>query len=173
MGLAETPSFIKLRACLRASSLLVGLGEETSDDLARRFGLQPFQAGDRLIRAGNTERHLLVLVDGAAEVRAVRDGQTLTVARLQPGDTAGEITFFDPAAPRTADVIGTENGVVAILSFVTYQALKRANDPAAAVLERNLLVVMAERIEATNRQMGALLAGTESDLLQGLKDIGR
>jgi CRP-like cAMP-binding protein len=168
MGISQTPPILRMQRLLKDSSLLEGMDPESADELARRFGLQPFQQGDVLIKPGHQGRHLLVLLEGRAEIRAtLQDGagrQALTLAKLHAGDTVGEASFFDPPATRNASVIAVSTGVVGLLPHVTYEALVAEGSPAAAQLERNLLYMLAGRLADTNRQLAALLGAGETPL---------
>lgn len=67
------------------------------------------QPGDVLVEQGRMGREVLVIIEGTAVVRL---GDT-TVARLGPGDLAGEVALLDHG-PRTASVVA-ETPIVALV----------------------------------------------------------
>ena len=135
-------------------------------DLASRDRLVPcfdphrFAEGDRILTTGSTGRVLGVLLEGHLEVQA-RDGdQVFTVDVLSPGHIFGEISFFDGQSPRTADVVGQDDGLVALLPWPEYDALSRLEDPAVEVLEKAVLDLLARRIQKINGTLDDLMAAT-------------
>ncbi|NUO49334.1 MAG: cyclic nucleotide-binding domain-containing protein [Polyangiaceae bacterium] len=66
--------------------------------------------GDRLVETGRDPERLLVVVDGALDVVVGADH----VARLGPGQFAGEMTFLTGNPPR-ADVVAVETSRIAAL----------------------------------------------------------
>lgn len=67
------------------------------------------QAGDVLVEQGRMGREVLVIIEGTAVVRL---GDTV-VARLGPGDLAGEVALLDHG-PRTASVVA-ETPILALV----------------------------------------------------------
>ncbi len=145
---------------LKRSPLLAGMDYSVRDTLASRFVQHPFLAGEPVIRAGDTGRHLGMLLEGNAIVQARRENQAYTVEILEPGRLFGEIAFFDAQSPRTADVIGTMPGVAALFPYRAYDELVRVGDPAAEVLEKNVVDILSKRIQATNERLAELLEAT-------------
>lgn len=147
-------------SALMRSPLLSGMDAESRASVVQRFIAFPFKAGEPIIRAGDDGRHLGVLIEGSAVVQARRDSRAFTVEMLEPGRVFGEIAFFDSQSPRTADIVGTSNGTAALLTFRSYAELVRLQDPAATVLEKNVLDMLGRRIQATNQTLAELLEAT-------------
>jgi CRP-like cAMP-binding protein len=145
---------------LKRSPLLAGVDPVAREQLSARFLAHPFQAGEPILRAGDPGRHLGVLLEGSALVQARRDDRAYTVELLETGRVFGEMAFFDPQSPRTADVVGTMAGVAALLPWSVYEELVRAGDPAAEVLERAVLDILSRRLASTNERLGELLEAT-------------
>lgn len=147
-------------ALLSRAPLLSGMDLASRDRLVPCFDPRPFSDADRILRAGSSGRVLGVLLEGHLEVQA-RDGdQVLTVDVLGPGDIFGEISFFDGQSPRTADVVGREDGLVALLPWNEYDALARLEDPAVEVLEKAILDLLARRIQRINGTLDELMLAT-------------
>lgn len=142
---------------LRETDLFRSLEHGVQDELASRVMYRAFDVGERLIEAGRPGRALLILLRGGAEVYAREGGSRLRVAALEAGEIFGELTFFTPDAPRTADVVGTSPGVVAVISFELYQELARRSPAAGTAIEKAVLSTLASRLEETNRTMAQLM----------------
>lgn len=133
-------------AALRNSPLLGALGEEQLAGLAGMARQRTFDAGDELIRAGESRAAAMyVIVSGGVEVRS----GGAVVATLGPGDSVGELALVSPNLARTADVIATEDTTVVVLARWDFVPYVRANpDVAIAVIEE-----LAARIQEANAKI--------------------
>lgn len=145
------------RMLLGRTPLLAGVAADARQELVDAFLAHPFEAGEPILQAGAGGRTLGVLVEGRACVQARRDDRAFTVEVLEAGALFGEIAFFDADQPRTADVVAETRGVAALLPYAEYQHLVRVENPAAAVLEKAVLDVLAARIQATDAKLAELL----------------
>ena len=154
-----------IEALLR-SQLMANMTDEERRDLALRFEVRPFSAGQTLIAEGSEGRKLLEILAGTAEVR-VRDGDHgYRVARLGPGSISGEAAFYAGSA-RGADVIGTSEGIVAVLPRTAYISLVQQNSAAAEALDRTVLEHLSRRVVETNARLEALLTARQEGGLKG------
>lgn len=142
---------------LRATPLVAGLNRAAQDSLLWRFRARPFESGDVLIRAGDRNSDLLLLLDGFADVYARAEGRRYRVAILDPGSVVGEVSFFDPTRTRTADVVASSPGLAAILPRAAYDELVAEQHPAAESLERAVLQAVSLRMQYTNEALVGLL----------------
>jgi len=157
-------------ALLSRSPLLSGMDLASRDRLVPCFDPRPFTDADRILKVGSSGRILGVLLEGHLEVQAREDDQVFTVDVLGPGDIFGEISFFDGQSPRTADVVGRDDGLVALLPWDEYDALARLEDPAVEVLEKAVLDLLARRIQKINGTLDDLLvANRDSSWLGALR----
>jgi len=147
-------------SALMRAPLLAGMATETRASIVTLFQPFSFDEGSPIVRAGDSGRYLGVLISGSAVVQARREERAFTVEFLEPGRIFGEIAFFDPQSPRTADIIGTAEGVAAMLAFQDYARLVEQESEAAAMLEKNVLDLLGRRIHATNETLGELLEAT-------------
>jgi CRP-like cAMP-binding protein len=162
--MATQPDLVEM---LLRSSLLAEMEPDHRDALALRFEARPFTAGQVLIGAGSTGGELLEILAGTAEVFA-RDGeQRYRVAELVPGSLAGELSFFDPHTPRSADVVGSSEGIVAALPRNAYLSLVAEGHTAAAALERAVMRQAGARLQMTNARLSRLLDAHRSGGLIG------
>lgn len=142
---------------LRSTPLLAGLDRKAQDSLVWRFRPRPFSTGDVLIRTGDSNTDLVVLLDGFAEVYARAGDKRYLVAVLDPGSVLGEVSFFDPSRSRTADVVAATKGVAAMLPRSVYDELVEERHPAAESLERSVLQAVSLRMQYTNETLAELL----------------
>ena len=96
-------------------------------------------------------------------VQARRADHAFTLEKLEAGRVFGEMAFFDSQSPRTADIIGTSHGTAALLPFHAYAEMVRQEDTGAAILEKNVLDLLGQRIQATNDALAELLEATGRD----------
>ena len=142
---------------LLRSPLLATMDPAQREALALRFETRPFTPGQVLLSAGADGDELLEILAGTAEV-FVRDEDTrYRIAVLEPGGLAGELTFFDADAPRSADVVGTSEGIVAALPRTAYLALAAEEALAATALERSVIRHISQRLYQTNAQLTGLI----------------
>jgi len=147
-------------AMLSRTPLLSGMDLASRDRLVPCFEPHAFTEKQRILTTGSTGRLLGVLLEGHLDVQAREEDQVFTVDVLGPGDIFGEISFFDGQSPRTADVVGQDEGLVALLAWSEYEALTRLEDPAAEVLEKAVLDLLARRIQNMNRTLDDLMVAT-------------
>ncbi len=145
------------RELLLRSPLLADMDEDCRDALALRFEARPFTRDQVLLAAGSEGRELLEILAGTADVHAIEGDHRFRVAVLEPGSIVGELSFFDPAAPRSASVQGTSEGIVAALPHTAYLALAAEGHPAAAALEQAIMSHTARRLRRTNQRLSHLL----------------
>ena len=88
------------------------LDEATLRYLRRHGSETCYPTGQLIIRRGEAGRSLFILLDGTAEVRIQgHDGRHLSLARLEPGATFGEVSILRNT-PTTADVVAVSDVVV-------------------------------------------------------------
>jgi CRP-like cAMP-binding protein len=148
---------LDFREILLRSPLLSEMDEPCRQALALRFEARPFSKGQMLMAIGSEGRELLEVLAGTADVHAVEGQHRFRVAILEPGSLVGELAFFDPHAPRSAEVVGTSEGIIAALPHTAYQALAADRHPAAAALEQAIMAHTARRLRRTNQRLGRLL----------------
>lgn len=81
---------------LRASPLAAELDDAQCRTLAALMSLRTLADGDVLVREGNADSHLYLLVAGSAAVtRGAGTPEALTLFTLRLGDAIGEMSFLD------------------------------------------------------------------------------
>lgn len=125
------------------ASFLAGATQEEWDAVLAAAELLRFHPGDIVLRAGERDRALYILLDGRLEV----EGSGVEVAA--PG-TVGVAAFLD-AQPRAASLLARGHGELARLSWEAYETLA-ARDPR---LGRAILVDLARGLAERLRTAGA------------------
>ena len=109
-----------------------------------------FHAGEEVIRRGEIDRALYIVVDGNLEARitegAARKGAAVPVPA---GSVIGEIGFFDGRA-RSATVTAVTDGEMLRLSFESFQALAVREPDLAQAMLFDLGRILAIRLRQTD-----------------------
>ena len=113
------------------------------------------QPGDVLCREGEPPTGVYYIREGAVQVVAhAPDGQEMLLATLPAGSMVGELAVLDQE-PRTATLVAATRTVVDFVPGEAFLAgLQRS--PRACL---RLLRVLASRLRATDRRVGALTSG--------------
>jgi CRP-like cAMP-binding protein len=129
----------------RAGVILAGASDREWAVLQRHCGREVVRRGHVLVRRGEIDRSLYVLLTGALAA------QVDTADRpIRPGEVIGEVAFFD-GSPRSATVVATEDSEVLHLTFDGYESLA-ASEPALA---RRLLMDLGRALAARLRSAEA------------------
>ena len=119
---------------LNRVSLFRHLTEDERAELARTMVLRTFTGGDAVIRHGDAERSMFVLVEGVLEVSVpARDGGTtpITVGRIRRGDFFGEMSRMT-GDPRSATVVAAN---AAVAFEISKDDIAPLLDPRPAIAE--------------------------------------
>lgn len=101
---------------LRKSKIGAELSPAQAEALASHMTVRDVRQGDVLVREGDTDDHLYVLVSGAlGVVKAAGTDNELTLNAMRPGDVVGELSFLD-GATRFASLIALSDTKVLSLS---------------------------------------------------------
>lgn len=131
---------------------------ERLDDAARTLLLSvarpvAFAKGARLVRHGEAARGAYVLGRGSAEATVVLPGgETLTVARLGPGEIFGEMALCE-CGSCTATVVATADVDGWFIGREDFRALVAQRNPAAADLQHAVTLVLAEKLRVLNARV--------------------
>ncbi len=72
--------------------------EEEDRRLLSNYGeFLPGQEGDTLIEEGADQNSLLFLISGLLHVVTAKDDKLTLLARVEPGESIGEVNLFDPS----------------------------------------------------------------------------
>jgi len=121
---------------LRDISLLAPLGDHGLEALTRMFGTLNVRPGQVIVRQGDRNNELYIIVRGLMSVTAKgADGLIREVARLRDGEEFGELAFlFD--MPRTATVTAVTEGLLLTLTRDRFYSLLSTTPEVRAEVER-------------------------------------
>ena len=128
---------------LKGSLLLKGVHLESVQGLLEACPLRQLKAGELLIRAGEPNEHLYLLLSGHLRIHLDLDLDPIVI--LEPGDFVGEISLID-GHPTSAHAIADDDCRVLMLHEKTMWSLVDSS-PAVAL---NILFVLAQRIRYGN-----------------------
>jgi CRP/FNR family cyclic AMP-dependent transcriptional regulator len=120
---------------LRSIALLEGLAPERLDALARECAWRSYRAGQRIVSRAAADRDLYLIVSGHVRVTTyAASGREVTFQDVGPGEHFGALAAVD-GMPRSADVVGLDGGLLAVLRP---PSLRRLLHEAPTVAERLL-----------------------------------
>ncbi len=132
-------------------ALWQGMTPEQIQGLLQAATIIPVRSGDFLIRKGDRENTVYVLLNGIVEVTSDPSyNRPLTI--LGAGDTIGEIGFLRDV-PRTADVVARTEAEVLVLSGEFLESLLEEQPKIAAKLMFNLARELAARLTLTSERV--------------------
>jgi CRP-like cAMP-binding protein len=123
-------------SALNRAALFAGVHDHALAEIAQIVVETGFEAGETIMREGDLESWMFILVEGSARV----DVGGIEVARLQPGASVGELAVLDPA-PRAATVTALTPGLLFRIDHATFREVME-EQPAVM----SALVVMLTRM---------------------------
>jgi CRP/FNR family transcriptional regulator, cyclic AMP receptor protein len=109
-----------------------------------------FRAGEKVVKRGDIDRALYIVLDGSLEAR-VTEGRAGNAAAVHfpAGTVFGEIGFFDGQA-RTATVTALTDGAMLRLSFEAFETLAQSDPDLAHAMLFDLGRILAIRLRQTD-----------------------
>lgn len=122
-------------------------------NLLSSFGdSRSFQAEDILIREGEENDHLYLVLKGKLEVLQLFDGVATPVAVLESGDSLGEVSVFDPG-PASATVRSMGESEVWLITRASMDRLHAANPKVAYRLLSRITTCLSKRMRHMNDKL--------------------
>lgn len=151
----------QIRSALLDVSLFSDLDGETLAALTQIAYLRTVKKGEVLFRQGEPGEELLVLIRGSVTASVSRrEGGTMTVGVLGPGEFFGEVALLD-GFPRSATVTALEDLQLVVVDRETFTSLVHDNPP----LSFALLRAMARRMRVLNEALTDIASLDVSDRL--------
>ena len=128
--------------------------------LAQKLTPTTFKKGDRIVKEGDQDRNLFLLVKGLVSVRIQLPGsdRTKRLITYSPGVTFGELAFLD-GSPRSADVWAEESTEAYMLSPAEFDLLQEESPSVAVKLIRNIALEVSERLRIRTNEVRVLEEG--------------
>jgi CRP-like cAMP-binding protein/predicted GNAT family N-acyltransferase len=133
-------------------SLLHNMERDEADKILKMGTLIRSHSGDKIIRQGETDNTVYVMLKGIAEI-VLDHAPDKPVALLAAGDTFGEIGLV-AETPRTATVVARSDCEVLVISGQFLQNCIRKEPTIAAKLLVNLSKALAEKLSLTTAKLG-------------------
>jgi CRP-like cAMP-binding protein len=159
---------------LRNHPLTFGLKAEQLRYLGTILESVELAPGDQILGEGVPAKGLFIFSDGKLVVtqRAERGGGSRALAELEAPTVVGEIELVT-ASPAGASVAAATVAKGALLTADAFGRLVEAGDPAVTKILRNIARVLAQRLLATNKRVGSLVAsGKQAELAAMAGDLG-
>ncbi len=148
-------------------SIFEGLNESELDSLNKMASILNVQPADYLIKEGDTDQTVFVIVDGEIKIFKEQNGKQKELATLTDGDWIGEISFTKKI-PRTASAIAAKHSRVIALNMASLDVLedrtqlyilKQLNDLASERINQVIVneKVMADRSELFENKYSLLI----------------
>ncbi|MGE0485998.1 MAG: MMPL family transporter [Gammaproteobacteria bacterium] len=115
--------------------------------------IETFQPGEVIIEQGAVSRGMYVVLKGRGGVSITRDGITLDLDQIGPGDIVGEIGFSGEGVERTATVTAREPMTVVRLDAESTHKGLRFYPRIAAGLHRNISNILGARLLDSHRRL--------------------
>jgi glutaminase len=131
----------------------------TAEELALlKSNLPPrrYEAGQLMIKAGESAEEMFVLLAGNAEVQMRGEGtNTLRIDVLTAGMTVGEMAFLD-GSPRSANVVAIDTVECLVISRTWFTALSDTRPALKITLLQELMREISARLRQANVEISAL-----------------
>lgn len=143
-----------IQEAIRFNYLFRGLSPEQLEKVAGAAVEANFAGGDVMIRQFDRSSDLMIILNGAAQIKAF-SGESM--AEVGVGSVVGEVSLIDEQ-PRSATVISVGDTRVVLLKGAKLQALMDADPILKATLVGNLARLLCQRLRTSNIQLDAALA---------------
>ena len=110
--------------------------------------------GDVVIKEGDCQDSLYVIISGSMHIVYSVAGRQVLVATLGEGDSMGEINLFDPATA-SATAIARGPGFIWSLARDEMDAFLEADPVAGVIILRSLLRQVAKRMRSMNDKLAS------------------
>lgn len=138
--------------------LLESLSQAEWGEILGRTETVAFQAGETLLRYGEQDRSMYIVLRGEMEVRAPQGGgEEQPLARIQEGSVFGEQAFLD-GRPRSASVRALTDGEMRRLDWASFGELSQTNPALAQRILVDLARILSERLRRTTEALRLLQA---------------
>jgi CRP/FNR family cyclic AMP-dependent transcriptional regulator len=138
------------------SDPLLFLADRSDDDWTRLLHyteVRRFGADETILKAGDFDRALYIVVDGRLEILLPGAESDIHLGTIGPGSVTGEIAFLD-AGPRSATIRALADGELLRLTFESYEVLAARYPDLGRTILLDLGRILAARLRDTNDALG-------------------
>jgi len=130
-------------SALNKAALFSGVPDHALAEIAQIVVETSFEAGETIIREGDLESWMFILVEGTARV----DVGGVEVSRLEAGGSLGELALLDPA-PRAATVTALSPSLLFRIDHATFREVMEEQPTVVSAL----VVMLTRMLRATPRK---------------------
>ena len=124
-----------------------------------------FQKGERIIREGDEEQRMYIILEGTVRISLDADGDEIEVAELKKGDFFGEISLFEKI-PRSATATAMDNVKVVFIDNEVQLKEFLLKNPAFA---SKMVYILSKRLAKTDKLL--IKEFRERNKLQAMRDM--
>jgi hypothetical protein len=146
---------------LQGVKILAGLSDEQLGRFAQFGEVEEVPAGRVVVRQGERDEALYLLLEGEMRVRIMVAGVETVLTTLVAGDCFGDLALLDHG-PRSADVVADSDSTMVKISGPSFDKLCKAEVDASTLVLRALDKTLTERIRADNQRYGNAVRGARS-----------
>lgn len=125
---------------------------EERRELSRFGDYVTAEPGQEIIREGDPQDALFLVVSGLVHVQTLQGGRSLLLNTLRSGDSVGEVGIFDPG-PASATVCANEFAVLWSIGREKLLSYMQAQPLASAKLLLNIATLLSKRLRKTNEKV--------------------
>ena len=131
-------------------NFLAGLSESDKTNLLSRCNRRSVTSKSVIVSQGGHGRDMFIVESGSLKVSALSDeGKEISFGVLRTGDYFGELSLIDGRL-RSATVTAIETSELLVLGHSDYQGLMRDHPHTATQFLTQLLIMLANRVRATD-----------------------
>lgn len=116
-----------------------------------------YSPGDYIIRQGDTNTDICVLLQGRAKVTVDKDGSEHYIAELSKGDLFGELVLINETE-RTANIIAEDQCDVLIMTYENFFSYFNKKPKVFALMVLNVTRLITKRLKGSNQAIQKLNA---------------
>lgn len=128
------------------------LNDEERLELSRFGDYITAEPGQEIIREGDSQESLFLVVTGLVHVQTLQGGRSLLLNTLRSGDSVGEVSIFDPG-PASATVCANEFSILWSIGREKLEAFMQARPLATAKVLLNISTLLCKRLRRTNEKV--------------------
>lgn len=134
----------------------LGFARDLTDDeraeLSRFGNYITAEPGEDIIREGERQDTLFLVVSGLVHVQTLQGGRSLLLNTLRAGDSIGEISVLDPG-PASATVSANEFSVLWTIGRDRLESFMEARPLATAKVLLNIATLLCKRLRKSNEKV--------------------
>ncbi len=136
----------------------IGFLSNLDDDDRRLLGdygtFVPVHEGQEIIKEGDPQGHLYLVISGKLRVQTSQLGKTVVLAEVGCGGTLGEVNLFDPDRA-SASVVAMEFSQVWKIGRYDFDAYMETYPVPTARILVGMMAAVSKRLRAMNQKLSA------------------